>query len=311
MRPRRSFRDDERALAGVVGFVLILALAVSYYGFVVHNSVPRWGAESERAWDGLVAGAMGQLASDAENGRAQTATALLPRPPEAQGLDVPFFGRTQPIAPGGALSFSPAGSCGGIDVVRTAQGRAPQTTSTLGGCLRFNATPVYTGAFGYVYENGALLRLQDGEAVLLRGPHLALIAVTDGAGAPVRLDATLRLEELAGRAFSLDVQNTDAHVSLASEGASEAAPLLAANADRVSIVVRTDHPVAWKRWLDARFDAARVNEPLFCPSAACATSVADEADGSVTIVLEGPRGAGEGDDVAFTPLGSRLLVAPR
>ena len=42
------FAKDDQGVAAVVGFVLILAAAITYYSYVARNEVPRWGAQAEQ-----------------------------------------------------------------------------------------------------------------------------------------------------------------------------------------------------------------------------------------------------------------------
>src|SRR5687767_14795104 len=92
-RISRRARADDDAVATVVGFVLVLAAVVTYFGFVARNDVPEWGAEAEQDWDRDVGDALVRLGQSAGEslGAEQPVSGFVPPAPEPRSLSVPLL----------------------------------------------------------------------------------------------------------------------------------------------------------------------------------------------------------------------------
>jgi hypothetical protein len=274
---RTALSQDDHGVAAVVGFVLILAVAISYYAYVAKSDVPRWGEENENAWNENVGNAMTALARDAGTGVVNHASiaGTVPQPPEPHSFDVPLIGRTQPVPPDGTIAMQ-----SGCAFWNVTQPGGPMFTSTANGCLDFQASPVYTAPFGWRVEYGGLLKLQGTSAFLASGPPLKLRVLKDDTGTPVQYQIAITLIDLRGPGKSGSASSANVPVDLiAGTGAVDST---LSTPDSVTWEFKTKYPDAWKNWLDGRLRGADF-EPA-------AYSVVKTADG-VSVTIFGPSTA--------------------
>lgn len=248
MDRRSNMMQDDRAVAGVVGFVLVLAAAVTYYSYAAQNEVPRIGAANEREWDADVGAALVRLAHTAGE-RAGTDTSVrevVPPAPDAPSQSVIFLAPLRSSRAAGSLSFEPG--CGGADLQHLV-GAVTIADITAGarGCLTFRGETSYAESFAYQLELGGILRLQDDDAAVLAGPPFDVTSS----------HIALTLIDMRGSAQSLGVDSADAPITLSPRpGAIELGST--PNAAAVSWSLTTDHPEAWRDWYASRFTAAGV-----------------------------------------------------
>jgi hypothetical protein len=293
---RQSFHDDERAIAAVVGFVLILAVAIGYYAYVAKQDVPRWGAQNERAWDDAVGTAMEQLTRDTYPALTSGASVVgsVPKVPQPQAFDVPLLGRTEPVPPDGVLSFSE--DCRFDATFTTASPPGPPQMQALGsGCLTFDAQPVYASPFAFAIENGVLLRVQGTDAIIAHPPLIKFQTHTANPGANIsaRLDVTTTLAALVGSGASASIDKSDVPIDLTQTGSSHTTSYATANANELSFTIATHHATAWATWFQEQFADAGINDPSFCttmPTTQCATAVANVQTNpqQVSVTIQGP-----------------------
>lgn len=244
---RTAVRDD-RAVAGVVGFVLILAAGITYYSWAAQTDVPRVGAENERAWDADVGAALARLANSAgaRAGTDASVREIVPPAPEAPTQTMPFLAPLRSARAAGSLEF--AESCGGATL--THLGGAVLVVDLddgAHGCITFRGETAYADAFTYRIELGGVLRIQSDQALVLAGPPLDV-----GAS-----HVALTLLQLDGYSQTLGVDRANAPVSFAPRpGALEVGSLT--NANGIEWRLTTNYPEAWKEWYQGRFDAVGV-----------------------------------------------------
>ncbi len=293
----RKFAEDERGIAGAIGIILLLAVAVGAYAHAVRTDIPVYGKEAERQWDESVSTSLRQFSRSISDGLQDgtPVTTMLPPPPTPRAIDVPLMGRTEPLRPSGIVSFTP--QCASIGAThRLADGST--VTDLRGGstgCLSFEATPTYSDNFGYTVEFGGILRTQGTRAVVVAGPPLKLDAASSS-----EYRIALGLPGLRGQAVSASNDASSVRVDLVpgpSSGELEHTP----NAGRATWTFETRHPSAWKTWFENRFTQAGFvasranpgpNESTADYSVACMPvdcSRGTSGKGIVTIVIEGPR----------------------
>ena len=73
---------DDAGYVAVVSIVLILAIMVGAYARSITNDVPRWGAESERAWEAEIVSSMGEVASSTASFTGSGAKVSIPPVPQ-------------------------------------------------------------------------------------------------------------------------------------------------------------------------------------------------------------------------------------
>jgi len=244
----RTAVNDDRAVAGVVGFVLILAAGITYYSWAAQTDVPRVGAENERAWDSEVGDALTRLANTA-GARAGTDSAVrevIPAAPEAPTQTMPFLAPLRSARAAGSLEF--AESCGGATLSHVG-GAVSVIDLDNGsrGCITFRGDTAYADPFSYRIELGGVIRMQSDKAVVLSGPPLDV-----GAS-----HVSLTLIEFDGYSQALGVDRASAPLSLAPRpGALEIGS--STNAGALEWRLTTSYPEAWRDWYQDRFDAAGV-----------------------------------------------------
>lgn len=238
----RIRRNDDRGVAGVVGFVLVLAAAVTYYSYAAQNEVPRVGAENERAWEAEVGAAFLRLASAAGQNAATGASAreVFPPAPEAPTQTIPLLAPLRSARAAASLAY--AESCGGATFTHAAgAATVVDLASGAGGCLTFRGDTVYASPFAYRMENGGVLLIQGDKAAVMSGPPLDISTT----------HVSMTLLELRGTSQTLGVDRAEAPVSLTPrQGALEL--ISSQNADATSWTLATNYPEAWDDWYDGR-----------------------------------------------------------
>lgn len=283
-RPSPAARLDDRGVAAVVGFVLLFAAVTTWYAYVAHNDVPRWGADAEERWDRQVGDAMLRIDRSAAGsvGESASLTVLVPPAPSPRGVDIPLLGGTTPTSPSGSLSFVPA--CGGVTAIHSVDGSSiPDLVGGARGCLVFRSQPTYSDGFGYRTEFGGMLRVQGERAGVLTGPPLEL--VHDASTHTYRVSLTL--VGLRGQASSFGADRAGVAVDLV-PGSSAAEVGHVENAANVYWTFRTSYPEAWKTWFNDRIAQAGFNtdhnHACTRADASCASLASDE----VFVILRGP-----------------------
>ncbi|HVL48940.1 MAG TPA: hypothetical protein VM889_10320 [Candidatus Thermoplasmatota archaeon] len=280
-----------------MGIILMMALAVTVYANAVRSDIPVYGMDAESAWDAEIAGALRQLSRSTGQGLAEGApvTVLLPPPPPARAVEMPFIGGAVPFSPSGTVFFDPR--CGSFGATHVAGDGSAVTDLVSGstGCLAFDAQPVYSKAFGYRMEYGGLVRVQGDRAIVVSGPPLEVEAVSPG-----EYRASLGLPGLRGHAISASNDAGSVRVDLVPGPAAREIED-AANARNATWTLVTEHPAAWKSWFESRFAQAGFTAsrtaPLPGQSAADYTlrcmpvdcSVGASGKGTLVVTLEGPR----------------------
>lgn len=277
----------------MVGFVLILAAAVTYLSYVAQTDVPRWGADGEHAWDASVGETLGQLAQAAGAGVGSGApvSGALAAPPEPRGLDVPFLMLARPVPPSGTIGFDSA--CGGIWANHTtAAGSVADIADGARGCLLFRLDPTYTTATAYRAEFGGLVRVQGERAFVLAGPSLEL------ADAGASYAARLTVVGLDGPTSAVGVDSAAVPINLVPQAAAPDEGY-GSNAIGATWVLVSPYADAWQAWFAAQIEAAG-----FDPALNYACTNADAAclglpDDQVMVVLNGPSADPATYDVAL------------
>lgn len=283
--------SDDAGVAAVIGAVALLAIGVSIYAYELNTAIPRYGAEAERAWDAQLGTAAAAFATGIDSAGSPVSL-VVPQPPKAKALDVLLLGRAEPAPPDGSVAFDP--DCGSVSLEHEPSSGpvVDDLVDVTSGCLRITTSPVFTDRFDYVVELGAVLRVEDGRAIVLSGP-------------PLELDA-----EAAEHVFALTLPILDGHavaVSSANTGVPvDGEPKLWTNdeandpnAERVQLTFTTENPEAWTTWWstsleNAGFDAADYS--VGCVPAACTADAAGLS--TVEVELTGPGSTG--DDVVFS-----------
>jgi hypothetical protein len=289
----RPFQDDQ-GVAAVVGFVLILAAAITYYSYVVREDMPKWGAANEHAWDGAVGDAMTRLerAAGAAVGSDTSVRQDIPPAPGAPGLNVPFLSIARGAKAGGSVGFEPR--CGGVDASHVVAGvTVPDVVGGARGCIVFRAEPAYAQGFGYRTEFGGVLRVQGDKAFVLSGPPLQL------AQANGKYVASLTLVDLDGRAGSHGADNAPTTIDLSPRPATVESALLN-NSASAAWTLTTAYPAAWSAWFadeigQAGFDPA-LNYACAADDARCPGLGAND----VRVVLGGPDGSAATPDLSLS-----------
>lgn len=263
-RPRTTTAaTDDSALAGPVGAVLLLALALTAYGAIALREVPQWGRDAEHDWEGKVQASLATLAAASSRGvgQASPVASSLPMATDPQSIDVPLFGPLRPLPPSGSVSFHPA--CASFEAAHTVGG---STINDLAGgapgCLVFDAETAYAPGFTYQLELGGLLRIQGSRAVVITGPPLEL---TDQ-GATYRVG--LSLASLQGPALGSS-SSESVRVDLL-PGGSLLDGQAFQNAGSVSWTLHTAYPDAWTTWYEQRLAAAGFDPTMNYVDDACA-----------------------------------------
>lgn len=274
---------DDQGVAAVVGFVLILAAAITYYSYVARNDVPRWGAESERAWDAQVGDSLLRLerAAGAGLGTDAAVSQSIPAAPAPKGLNVPFIAAVRPEPPSGSLAFDP--DCGGLTATHDV-GVVSVTDLAAGGkgCLAFRAQPTYTPAYSYLLENGGLLRVQGDHAVVLAGPPMEL-QVASG-----QYVASLTIVEMHGDASGVGADQSAVPIDLVPRpGSTES--LAASNAASAAWTFSSAWPAAWAAWFDDQLKEAGLDATLNYACLAGDTRCPGLASDEVRLQLFGPN----------------------
>jgi hypothetical protein len=282
--------NDEGGYVAVVSIVLILAIMVGAYARAITSDVPRWGAESERAWEAQIVSSMGEVASATASFTGSGAKVSIPPMPLARALDVPLIGQTAPAPASGAVAFD--GDCASFSASHTSAD-GTQTTDIVDaapGCIAFHGAMAYSPSFSYVVEFGGLVRVQSEGAVVLHGLPLD-VTIEDGLHR-----VTLGVASLAGAPTSISAEGTTTEVqvtptSLSPERASRP------NAAEVEWELETTNAAAWKLWFENELRDEGLTPgdhfSVTCAPISCASSPSDPA--LVKVSLSGP---GSGDDVA-------------
>jgi hypothetical protein len=259
---------DDRAVAGVVGFVLILAVAISYYAYVAKSDVPRWGQENENNWNQLVESSMNQLAREAGSGVATGATVagLVPQPPQPHSFDVPLLGRTQPVAPGGSVTFQQDSAywwlnATGCDVA------CPSLQWSNNGSIDFKAETVYTQPFGYHLEYGGLVKegSSSSPGLVVVGPSISERVLQDPAGTTnLSYQVAITLVDLRGSGGS-SIGGADVPIDLESTSGSTVSTLVQTSdpGGVVTLNMTTHYGQAWKTWFSQTLGSAGFNSTRF------------------------------------------------
>lgn len=271
-----DLRNDDRAVAGVVGFVLVLAAAVTYYSYAAQNEVPRVGAENERAWDADVGEALTRLAQSAGEraGTDAPVREVLRAAPDAPTQTIPFLAPLRSARAAGSLEY--AQPCGGMTLQHAVGAASVEDLSaSTGGCLSFRGDTVYAEPFRYRYELGGLLRIQGDRAMVLTGPPLD---VSDE-------HVTLTVVELRGPSETLGVDRANAPIELEPRpGALELGAVT--NADSFRWEFTTSYPETWRDWYQQTFEAADVTVTT---SFTCANPLeSGPLRGPCTVLVESP-----------------------
>lgn len=260
----------------MVGFVLVLAAAVTYYSYAAQNDVPRIGAENERAWDAEVGAALSRLASGAGEraGTDASVREVIPAAPDAPTQTVPFLSPLRSARASASVAYSD--TCGGATLIHVSGGSlVTDLASGASGCITFRGETAYAEAFAYRVELGGLLRIQSDRAIVLAGP-------------PVEIGderVALTLVDLRGASQTLGIDGAEVAVGLTPRpGALEVTS--ATNAQGAAWALVTDHPEAWRDWYKERFAAAGVG---LTTSISCADEAASgPARGPCTLSLDMP-----------------------
>lgn len=239
---------DDHAVAGVVGFVLVLAAAVTYYSYAAQNEVPRIGTENERAWDAEVGSAITRLSQGAGE-RADSVSGVrevLPPAPEAPTQSIPLLAPLRSARASGSLSYTEDCAAatlthylGTVKIVDLVDGAH--------GCITFRGDTIYAEAFAYHIELGGVLRIQGERAAVLAGPTLDVDSD----------HIALTLIDLRGTSQTLGVDRANSPISLSARpGALEVGA--STNSDLAAWTLTTSYPEAWADWYTSRFEAAGV-----------------------------------------------------
>jgi hypothetical protein len=290
-------------VAGVVGFVLILAVAISYYAYVAKSDVPKWGEENENAWNQNVGDAMTSIARDAATGVANHANVdgTVPRPPPPHSFDIPLLGSTQPVRPDATVRLD--ANCANW-TINIAGG--PELSDT-GGCLDFQASPVYTQPFSYFLEYGALIQNQSGSVngLITSGPPLKLRVITNGTNNPIIYQVALTMLDLRGPpGESGSAGSTNVPVDLLpSTSDVDSTTWLTSSA---VWTFNTNHTAAWQSWLQQRLLGAGMANTTadacvagYSATPPCVQYAASLALNQVALVVNQPSPS-PGSNVAFS-----------
>ena len=278
-------RRDDSGIAGVVGFVLLFAVALAIFARSVHTDLPAYGAEAERSWDGDVASAFRQADAALALHDGPPATISVPPPPDPRALDAPLLGHAEPVRATGVVAFVP--SCAAFTATHTLANGSTVSDVWGGstGCLTFLAATPYSAPFGERIEFGGVLRVQGGRAVVVQGPPVELTITS-----PTVYRVSLGLSGLRGPAATFSIDRVPVRVDLV-PGPSTAELEQAPNAASAQWTLATQYPGAWKAWWSARIDqsgfagASVVCQPVDC-------SLGATGRGFVIISLAGPAASG-------------------
>jgi len=170
---RHHWRRDRRAASGIVVTLLILMVAVGAMSMFMSIYVPIWGKDTEAAQLKRIQTQMLELKNNIDvqilAGKGSTYTTRLTIGDEGG----PVFHITR--APG-ALRFRPET---GVYMVSNTTDRN-DSQGIARGQLTYSSANTYYVDQTFVYENGALLIVQGGRAVMKAGPHVEARREADG-----------------------------------------------------------------------------------------------------------------------------------
>jgi len=301
----RPCREDDRGVAAVVGFVLVLAVLITYLGYVAGAEVPRWGAEAEHTWDQSVGDSLTKLdrAAAAGLGSQAATTVSIPAAPAPRSFDVPLVSRTQPATPTGSVAFEP--SCGKLTALHDASGATVSDIAAgAEGCVVFHEQGTYAASYGYRTEFGGLLRIERNRAFVVAGPPLDLKAT----GARYLVGATFL--DMRGPSNAAAVGSQGTAVDLTA-GPSLAESGQALNAASANWTFDTPYPDAWKTWFDGQLSQAGFDPTL---NYACIRGDArcpDLQPNEFRVVLMGPNNSPTASDLALSVSYGRYDVTIR
>jgi hypothetical protein len=244
-------RNDDHGVAGVVGFVLILAAAITAYSYAAQNEVPKRGAQNEEAWMSGAGSSLASLAhaAGAQAGAGTSPRALIAAPPDAPSQTIPFLAPIRSAKASGALSFDP--DCGGATLAHAIPSSATaivDLADAAKGCVKFDPQPAYAERTAYLIENGGILRLQGDKAFVVAGPGLTL------ENEPGKTTAAITLVSLSGAAQSLGV---DAEIPIGLTPRMGSLEVVApTNAMATTWTFTTSQPAAWLAWFQQQIDAS-------------------------------------------------------
>lgn len=295
MAARRNIAKDDRAIAGAVGIVLMLAVAVSAYAQNVRTNIPVYGEEAEHAWQENVAVAFRQLgraiAESAKSGQAGApTTTTIPSPPAPRSIDLPLLGSASPVPASGSVRFDPGCASASASHVLGDGSVIQDLSAVRTGCIVFTSATVYARDFTYTHELGGVLRHQEGKSVVVGGPSLELDMPS-----PSEYRVSIALAGLRGEATSASTAAADVQVDVypgPSATESEQTP----NAARATWSIETAHPGAWKDWFNARFRQAgfpATDYVVACDPVDCSSP------GNVRVDIEGPS-SGAAEDIKLS-----------
>jgi hypothetical protein len=276
----------------VVGFVLVLAVLVTYFAYVARSDVPRWGADAERSWDQSVGDALSKLDRTAAAGLGTdaSATGAVPPAPSPRAFDIPLMQRTQAAPPTGSLAFLP--DCGGLDAIHVGNGTTiTDLADGAHGCLVFREQGTYAPSYGYRTEFGGLLRTERDRAFIVSGPPLEL---KDVGG---RYVVAVTFLELRGASNAAAVGASGVSLDLVA-GPSFAESGAGVNAASASWTFHTPYPSAWQAWYASQIATAGFDPNLnyACDASLCPALASNE----VQVVLGGPDASASNSDLALS-----------
>jgi len=170
---KHSWRRDRRAASGVVVTLLILMVAAGALSMFMGLYVPIWGKDTEAAQMKKVQTQLLSLKSNIDlqilSGKTSTYTTRLTIGDDGG----PIFHLTR--APGG-IRFSPGS---GLYMVANSTD-LNDSQGMARGMLEYTSYNSYYVDQAYRYENGALIVIQGGRAVMKAGPHFDARREPDG-----------------------------------------------------------------------------------------------------------------------------------
>lgn len=306
MLVRRKLASSDSGVAGVIGVILILAVVITAYANAIRTDLPKFGAEGEHAWDRSTGDRLTQFTRALAEGLTAGAplATIVEGPPKPRGVDVPLLGHAEPFAASGTIAFVPECASFSGDHTLASGVRIEDLRASAGGCLSFQAAPVYSPAFAYRVELGGMLRVQGDRAVVLSGPSLELDASN-----PNSYRVAIGVPGLRGDSTTTSVGATNARVDLV-PGPFSVEVERSPNAASAEWRLRTAYPTAWKAWYETRLEQAGFLPVRSSPgpggsssdySVVCApVDCAQDAQGLGTVVvrIEGPRV--DGDDLRLS-----------
>jgi hypothetical protein len=281
-------------VAAVVGFVLVLAVLITYLAYVAGADVPRWGAEAERSWDQTVGDSLTKLDRSAAAGLGTQAatTVSIPAAPAPRAFDVPLVSRTQPAAPTGSVAFEPA--CAKLTALHAASGTTVSDIKDgAQGCVYFHEQGTYSASYGYRTEFGGLLRVERSLGYVVAGPPLDL-KVSGG-----RYFVSATFLDMRGPSNAAAVGSGGTAVDLTA-GPSLTESGQALNAASANWTFDTPYPAAWKTWFDGQLAQAGFDPALNYACLAGDARCPDLQPNEFRVVLNGPTASPSASDVALS-----------